>query len=99
MTVKEEKPLTISEVISLIGDSPRGSEIKEFLKQFNSMPAEKALEIKKKLEDLNILKLRETDIVKIIDFMPEDATELNKIVSESNLNADEIAQVLDAIKN
>jgi DNA-directed RNA polymerase subunit F len=99
MTVEEEKPLTISEVINLIGDSQKEEDVKEFLKGFNNMPSEKAKELKQKLEELKILKLKEMDVVKIIDFLPEDSIELNKIVSESNLDAEEIAKILDAIRD
>ncbi len=99
MTIKEEKPLTVSEVINLIGDSEKTEEIKKFLKTFNDMNVEKALELKEKLSSLKILKLDENDIVKIIDFMPEDAVELNKVISDSNLDSEEITKVLNVINN
>ena len=50
-------------------------------------------------KDLNLLKLKETDIVKIVDFLPQDSIELNKIVNESNLDQEEISKILSILKN
>ncbi len=97
MTINEEKPLTIAEVISLIGDTEKTSEIKAFLSGYNDMDVETAKKLKQELEGLNILKLKDRDIVKIIDFMPEDVIELNKIVGESNLDSEELTKILNVI--
>ena len=97
MTIKEEKPLSISEVIESIKNSESATEVGNFLKGFCDTSIETALKIKEELTSLDILKLKEKDIVKIIDFMPEDATELNKIVGDSNLDAEEITKILDVI--
>ncbi len=98
MVIKEEKPLTISEVASLIGDTERIESIMTFIKQFKVQPVEKALELKQELKELDLLKLKEKYIVKIVDFMPEEPTELNKILSDLNLDATEITKILDVVK-
>lgn len=97
MTINEEKPLSIPEVLDLLKGEESSSEIQEFLKGYCDMSIETAKKIRKELENLNLLKLKETDIVKIIDFMPTDAVELNKIVGDSNLDADEITKILNVI--
>ena len=99
MVVKEEKPLLISEVHNLIKDSEKAEEIKKFLEKFGKVNLEKDLEMKKKLGDLNILKLKEQHIVKIVDFKPESVIELNKIISDVSLDSEEANNVLNVIKS
>jgi DNA-directed RNA polymerase subunit F len=98
MTIKEEKPITMAEVASLVGDSEKATSIKDFIKGFVKTSAKEALEMKEELRALNILKLKETHIVKIIDFLPLDAIELNKILIEVSLDQEEISKILDVVK-
>lgn len=99
MVVKEEKPLMISEVHNLIKDSEKAEEIKTFLGKFGEINLEKDLEMKNSLEGLNILKLKERHIVKIVDFKPESIIELNKIVSDVSLDSEEANNILNVIKS
>jgi DNA-directed RNA polymerase subunit F len=62
------------------------------------MSAEKALEMKEELRTLDLIKLKEAHIVKIIDFMPTDASELNKVLIEVSLDQDEVTKILDVVK-
>lgn len=94
MVIKEETPLTIAEVNSLIGKLNDGKKVEEFIKQFKIGSVEDALEMKKELESLNILKLKKTDIIKIVDFKPQDASELNKVLCELSLDKEEIEKIL-----
>lgn len=98
MTIIEEKPLTLSEVYELIKDNEKSEEIKKFIKSFTKMPIEKALEIKEELKKANIIKLKDTHIAKIVDFLPKDAIELNKIIKDVSLDADETQKILDITK-
>lgn len=99
MVVKEERPLMISEVHNLIKESDKAEEIKKFLDTFGKVNLEKDLEIKKQLEELNLLKLKEQHIVKIVDFKPESVIELNKIISDVSLDSEEASKVLNVIKS
>jgi len=99
MTIKEETPITMAEVVALAGDSDKGKAIKKFIKNFSKMPVEKAIELKGKLKALNLIKLKEIHIVKIIDFMPKDASELNKVLADISLDEGEINKILEVIKN
>lgn len=98
MVIKEEKALTITEVINLVEKSTKEYEIKDFLKQFNKNTLEDVKNMKKELEELGILKLKEIHIIKIIDFKPTEISELNKIISDVNLDNDEVTKILDVIK-
>src|SRR3989338_6116630 len=54
---------------------------------------EKANKLKEELKNLELLKLKEEDIVKIIDLMPEDVLDLNKIFVDVALNEDETNKI------
>jgi DNA-directed RNA polymerase subunit F len=98
MTIIEEKSITLSEVSSLSGDSDNGKKIKEFIKNFTKLKITDALKMKKEIEDLGIIKLKESHIVKIVDFLPIDASELNKVLVEVSLDSDEVAKIVDVVK-
>jgi len=95
MAVTEERPITMAEVVSLAGDSEKAEEIKKFIKQFNKMDVEKALEMKEELKALDLIKLKDEHIVKIVDFTPKDASELNKVIIEVSLDSDEVTKILE----
>ena len=97
MAIIEETPITMSEVSALAGDSEKGESIKKFIKQFTKMPVEKAREMKEELKALDLIKLKDAHIVKIVDFMPTDASELNKVLIEVSLDQDEVTKVLDVV--
>ena len=95
MAVKEENPITMAEVVSLAGDSEKAEEIKKFIKQFNKMDVAKAIEMKEGLKALDLIKLKDEHIVKIVDFVPKNASELNKVIIEVSLDSDEVAKILE----
>lgn len=99
MVVKEERPLMISEVYNLIKDSEKAEEIKQFLSKFGKVKLEKDLELKKRIQELELLKLKEQHIVKLVDFKPESVVELNKIISDVSLDSEEANKVLNVIKS
>ena len=45
-----------------------------------------------------LLKIKNEHIVKIIDLMPEDASDLNKIFTDVSLTEDETKKILEAVK-
>ncbi len=96
--IRNSKPLTLAEVTELAGDSDKEKEVKSFIKGFIKMKPDKAKEMKKELEDLGLLKLKDTHIVKIVDFMPEDASDINKVVTDVSLDQDEVNKILEVVK-
>lgn len=97
MVVKEEKPITMAEVVSLVGTSEKAEEIKKFIKNFNNLSLDKALKIKEEITNLNLIKLKESHIVKIVDFLPKDNSELNKVLSDVSLDQEEVSKILDIV--
>lgn len=98
MTILEQTPLTLAEVVDLSGDSDKEKEVKSFIKKFNKMKVGDAKKMREELTGLNILKLKEQHIVKIVDFMPEDSADLNKLIDDVSLDQDETSKVLDVVK-
>lgn len=100
--IKERMPLTMNESRELLEglkETDRNKDIKAFIKKFAKLDDKEAQKLKQELESLEIIKLRQADIIKIIDIVPENATELNKIFTETSLDADETTKILDTIKN
>ena len=97
----DRTPLCMNEVEKLLIEIPeneRKDEIKVFLKKFLKTKESHAIKIKKELEKSDILKIKREHIVKIIDLLPEDASDLNKIFMDVSLNEDETNKILEIIK-
>ena len=100
--IKERKPVAIfevEEILSKLKESDKAKNIQDFIKKFSNLDSKKAKKLKEALEALDIIKLKRTDILKIVDLVPENAVELNKIATEASLDSEETNKVLDAIKN
>jgi len=100
--IKEKTALAMyeaKEILEKIEETDRTKEVKNFIKKFSVIDEKKSKKLKEDLKKLDIIKLREQDILKIVDIAPENATELNKIVIEASLDADETNKILEAIKN
>jgi len=96
--IKESRPVSMAEVVELVGDSEKAEEIKKFVKNFDVLKPEKAGELAKELETLDLIKLKDIHVVKIVDFVPTDAEELNKVLVDVSLDADEVNKILDITK-
>jgi DNA-directed RNA polymerase subunit F len=107
----EKKPLTLAEVKEIV--SKKSKESKEetkqnarlesvniLLKKFVKLTPDQAKKLREELASLNIIKLKEKDIVKIINFLPEDAEDLRKIFFGQGINLDEneINSILEKVK-
>ena len=97
--IKNIEPLSIPEVIEYIkGKSDSEEETKNFVKRFAKIKPKVAKEIRKKLEELNMLKMKPEHLVKIIDLMPEDKETVNKIFTDVSLDEDETKKILETLE-
>ena len=99
--ILDRTPISLNEVeqiVKEIPDSDRKEEIKEYLKKFLNTDEKQAKKIKEELEKLDLLKLKREHVIKIIDLLPEDASDLNKIFIDISLTEDETNKILDIIK-
>jgi len=99
--IKDRKALGLYEVEELLADAKDNEKVqqtKAYIKKYLEIKPEKAKKLREALNQLDIMKLKETDIIKIVDLLPENALELNKIIVETSLDTDEVNKILDTIK-
>jgi DNA-directed RNA polymerase subunit F len=94
--IKESKPISMAESQKYLGENH--GEIKAFIKKFISLKPEQAKELREKIESLELIKLNEKHVSKIIDVLPENKDVLMRIVAEANLDEDESNVILQTIK-
>ena len=96
------KPLSMAEVLKYVkkeeSEETEGTDIIGFIKKFAKIKKERAEAIQKKISELELIKLKDEHITKIIDLMPESADELNKIFVDVNLDDEEVQKILNTIK-
>ena len=97
--IKNREPMSMAESLDYIHDSKEDSEadMKKFIKKFVDLKPEKAKEIREKIDALALVKLRPESVVKIIDVMPDNKEDLNKIFVDVNLDEDETKKILDTL--
>lgn len=98
----DRTPLNYNEVQDIlkgIPDSEKKQQTELFLKKFVKAKPEQAKKIKEELEKADMLKLKREHLVKIVDLLPEDASDLNKIFVDISLNEDETNKILEIVKS
>lgn len=99
--ILDRTPLNMNEVQEILKDIPDGNKKEEmnvFLKKFLKTKSGQAKKIKEELEKLDLLKLKREHIVRIVDMLPEDASDLNKIFIDVSLSEEEINKILEIVK-
>ncbi|MEK6873485.1 MAG: hypothetical protein AABW91_01460, partial [Nanoarchaeota archaeon] len=95
--IKEMKPLTLAEAQHLVKINDGSKEIEPYFNKFIKLKKKEAEELKKELEGLDNHKMKKDHIIKIVDLLPEDASDLNKIFSDISLDENEIKQIADIV--
>ena len=97
--IKNNEHLSIVEVIDFVKKlKTENSELIGFGKRFISEDVKTAKKIKEQIQNLNLLKVKPEHTVKIIDLMPDNAQDLNKIFTDVGLDEDETKKILEVIK-
>jgi len=107
LEVLEKRPVSITEVKDILKTihkrdeelSFRGGKTEEYVNDIVSLTAKKAKDLAKKIEELNIPRLRDTQIIKIIDTLPESPEHLKVIMSGFNITItkENLKKITDAI--
>jgi len=93
--IRESKSLSMAEAKEFVGEN----EIAEtFIRKFTKMSPDEAKKMREKIVALNIIKVKQRHIAKIIDLMPENKEDLNKIFVDASLDDDESNKLLDVVK-
>lgn len=102
-----QEPITMAEVKATLDKSKKASELNyraqkthDYLMHNTLADPKKVKEIYEKIEELNVLRLKENHIIKIIDTMPGSVEEIKSIltaypISVTNENLKKIIDVLD----
>lgn len=95
--IHEKDALSLAESIEFV-EKDKKPEFVAFAKKFLKMNPEKAKELKTKLVELELIKIRDVHIAKIIDLIPKDKEDLLKIITDADLNEEEINSILAITK-
>lgn len=96
--ILSKKPLTLAEVDSLVPKSEEKKPIHDYLKKFVKLSKADAEKLLDELKALNNPKLKEENLIKLVDFLPKDIEDVNKILSEANLSEEEANAILEIVK-
>ena len=96
--IKNNQLLSIAEITEYVKKDKDNEEFFKFVKNFVKLNPKEAKELRGKIEELKLMKIRSEHLVKIIDLMPEDEEDLNKIFIDVSLDKDETKKVLDTVK-
>jgi len=99
--IEKMEPQTLAKVAGLIEKTEETEKIKQlknYLKKFVKIKEKEAEKLKQELEALDLIKLREEHIVKIIDILPEDLSDLNKIFNDTSLDEEEANKILEVVR-
>jgi DNA-directed RNA polymerase subunit F len=95
------EPLSMAEALEYIkksADEDSKANLAEFIKRFTKMNPKEAKELREKINELGLIKLKKEYLSKIIDLLPENAPDLNKIFVDVTLEEDETKKILDTVK-
>lgn len=104
----EEKALTLTEAKEILSKiEKRDKELptrtlktKEYLNKFAKLTKKQIKELKEKLLKLNILRLKEKTITKLIDIQPKDIDSLRTILTAENLTLkqEDLQKIVECLK-
>ncbi|MDD5132937.1 MAG: hypothetical protein PHD81_03625 [Candidatus Nanoarchaeia archaeon] len=102
--VIEEKPLSMAEVKEKLANdkelTPRGTKTLEYLKATSLIKSNKAEELKEKLKNLDIQRLKDKHIIKIIDILPKEMDSLKVILSQDvTLKQEDLQKILELVNS
>ncbi len=96
--ILNSKPLTLAEAQSYFKKGEEKRPVEDYFKAFTKLSEEDSSKLMNEITALNNPKLREESIVKIVDMVPKDAEDLNKILLDVSLSEVEINSILEIIK-
>ena len=96
--INKMKPLSLAEVNELMGDVDERKDLKGYIKRFGNLSKEDSVKLSEEVRGLDNMKVKEEHVVKIADFVPKTAEELNKIFTDVSLDEEECNKILEIVK-
>ena len=94
-------PLSLSEAEKIMNEvetEDDKQEIKTYFKKFGKISFKKAEEMRAELSTFDEFKVKPEHITKVIDLLPEDEGDLNKIFVDVGLTKDDSTKILEIVK-
>ncbi len=88
----------VKEIVDKLEGDEKSEEMKSYLKKFTKLSKKDALKLKEELAALGNVKIREEHIIKLVDILPKDAEDVNKIFSDTGLTEEETNAILEITK-
>jgi len=98
MTILNKTPLNLTEVKEYIKDIEENKVLQSYLKKFSKLKKDNAKALAEEIKALNNLKIKNENIVKIIDFLPKDQEDINKIFTDVSLSEEEANAIIEIVK-
>jgi DNA-directed RNA polymerase subunit F len=96
--ILNKKPLMLAEVKEYVADLEENKVMNDYLKSYTKLSKDKAITLAEEIKGLNNPKIKEEHIVKIVDLLPQDSEDLNKIFVEAVLTEEESNAILTIVK-
>src|SRR3989344_347845 len=97
--IRNRESLSLAEATKYLdGESENEIEVEKFIKKFVKLDAKEAGAMRKELEGLELIKMRSEHIAKVIDLLPNNQENLNKIFNDVSLDEDESNKLLETVK-
>ena len=95
--IKNMKPLSLAEAKKIVEENGGNDKLEPYFKKFAKLNSKEALKLREELEGIKSHKLRQEYIAKVIDLLPIDASDINKIFTDISLDENEIKQITDIV--
>jgi DNA-directed RNA polymerase subunit F len=95
--ILNQTPLSLAEAKEYIPDLDEKKELKAYFKKFSKLSKKDAEKLSSEIRALNNFKIKEQNMVKIIDTLPKSHEELNKVFTEVALTEEEANAVLEIV--
>jgi DNA-directed RNA polymerase subunit F len=109
VTAISEEPISIYDLKKTLADIKqrdgelgfRGTKTEEYLINFAKLDAKKVEDLKKKLEELNIPRLKQEHICKLADVLPGDVEDIKLVLASYSVTItnENLAKIADVIKD
>lgn len=96
--ILESHPLPLAEVKEYVKDLDENKPIHAYLKAFLKITVADAKKLAEEITALNNPKIRENHIIKIVDLLPKDSEEVNKIFIDVSLSEEEANKLVEVVK-
>ena len=96
--ILNKKSLALAEIKHYIKDLEDKKATQDYLKTFVKVSKVDAEKMAKELKELNNPKIKDEHIVKVVDFLPKDSEDVNKIFIDVSLSEEEANAISEIVK-